>query len=93
MARRLIDPVRNHQKTETLQRTTVPAFPFGGVPFHHCPYHPMKTKQTYPWRLIVSGALFLTAIFATACNTTEGFGKDVESLGENISDEASEAND
>jgi predicted small secreted protein len=40
--------------------------------------------------LLVS-ALGLSATALTGCNTSEGFGEDVESVGEDIQDEAEEA--
>jgi predicted small secreted protein len=40
--------------------------------------------------LLVS-ALGLSATALTGCNTSEGFGEDVESVGEDIQDEADEA--
>jgi len=40
--------------------------------------------------LLVS-ALGLSAVALTGCNTSEGFGRDVESVGEDIQDEADEA--
>lgn len=45
-----------------------------------------------PWVLLF-GVLLLGGVGATlsGCNTSEGFGKDVESVGEDIQDEAEEA--
>jgi predicted small secreted protein len=45
-----------------------------------------------PWALLF-GILLLGSVGATlsGCNTSEGFGKDVESVGEDIQDEAQEA--
>jgi predicted small secreted protein len=45
-----------------------------------------------PWALLL-GILLLGSVGATlsGCNTSEGFGKDVESVGEDIQDEAQEA--
>jgi predicted small secreted protein len=45
-----------------------------------------------PWTLLF-GILLLGSVGATlsGCNTSEGFGKDVENVGEDIQDEAQEA--
>jgi predicted small secreted protein len=53
----------------------------------------MKKLTHYP-RSLRLGVLFalLTGLFVAGCNTTEGFGEDVESAGEKISDEARKAN-
>jgi predicted small secreted protein len=40
---------------------------------------------------LLLSALGSSAIALTGCNTSEGFGEDVESVGEDIQDEAEEA--
>jgi predicted small secreted protein len=40
---------------------------------------------------LLFSALGLSATALTGCNTSEGFGKDIESVGEDIQDEAEEA--
>jgi predicted small secreted protein len=40
---------------------------------------------------LLLSALGLSATALTGCNTSEGFGEDVESVGEDIQDEAEEA--
>jgi len=55
----------------------------------------VKTSQTIKWiqfALLLS-ALALPAAALTGCNTSKGFGKDVESVGDDIQDEADEAAD
>jgi predicted small secreted protein len=55
----------------------------------------MKSLQTMRWiqfALLLS-ALALPTAALTGCNTSKGFGKDVESVGEEIQDEADEAAD
>lgn len=48
---------------------------------------PMKWLQL----VLLLSALGSSAIALTGCNTSEGFGEDVESVGEDIQDEAEEA--
>jgi predicted small secreted protein len=55
----------------------------------------MKTLQTMKWiqfALLLS-ALALPTVALTGCNTSKGFGKDIESVGDEIQDEADEAAD
>jgi predicted small secreted protein len=55
----------------------------------------MKMLQTIKWiqfALLLS-ALALPVAALTGCNTSKGFGKDVESVGDDIQDEADEAAD
>jgi predicted small secreted protein len=40
------------------------------------------------WKTILAAACACLVLALTACNTTKGFGEDMDSLGENISDEA-----
>jgi|GEM_PF-609531 len=42
-------------------------------------------------RIIVPVAGFFAILFTTGCETTEGFGRDVETLGEGIEDTAQDA--
>ena len=42
-------------------------------------------------RIVHAVAVGTLAVAASACNTTEGFGEDVESVGEAIDEEAEEA--
>ena len=44
-------------------------------------------------RILYLMLLFLVALTAAGCNTTEGFGKDVEATGEAIEDTAEDASD
>jgi predicted small secreted protein len=48
---------------------------------------PMKWMQL----ALLLSALGLSATALTGCNTSKGFGEDVESVGEDIQDEAEEA--
>ena len=54
----------------------------------------MKTLTTkwIQFALLLS-ALSLPAATLTGCNTSKGFGRDVESVGDDIQDEADEAAD
>jgi predicted small secreted protein len=56
--------------------------------------HRMKTL-TMKWIqfAVLMSALALPAAALTGCNTSKGFGKDVESVGDDIQDEADEAKD
>jgi predicted small secreted protein len=56
--------------------------------------HRMKTL-TMKWVqfAVLLSALALPAAALSGCNTSKGFGKDVESVGDDIQDEADEAND
>jgi predicted small secreted protein len=45
----------------------------------------MKTNIT---KILALLALALSTVAMTACNTTKGFGEDLQSGGENLSDEA-----
>ena len=44
-------------------------------------------------RILYLMLLFLAALAAAGCNTTEGFGQDVEATGEAIEDAAEDATD
>lgn len=44
-------------------------------------------------RVLLAVCLSAVPVVLTACNTTEGFGRDMESLGDNIEDAADDAND
>lgn len=44
-------------------------------------------------RILYLGVLFLVAIGTTACNTTRGFGQDVQATGDAIEDTADDAQD
>lgn len=44
-------------------------------------------------RILYLMLLFLVALAAAGCNTTEGFGQDVEAAGEAIEDTAEDASD
>jgi len=39
-------------------------------------------------RIVALASLALLAVVMTACNTSKGFGQDVDALGENIEDSA-----
>jgi predicted small secreted protein len=41
-------------------------------------------------KLLVLASVAFAAFVLPACNTTKGFGEDVDALGENMSDEAEE---
>jgi predicted small secreted protein len=41
-------------------------------------------------KLLFLASVILTAVVLPACNTTKGFGEDVDALGENMSDSAQE---
>lgn len=47
----------------------------------------LKIKKSI---LLVIAALFI-GVFATGCNTMEGFGEDLEQVGDNIEDTAEDA--
>ena len=51
------------------------------------PTTPTTPLTPFMRRLLLT-ALVLGAAAVTACSTTEGFGKDVENLGDNIEDSA-----
>ena len=54
------------------------------------PATPDKEKLV---RILYLMLLFLVALAAAGCNTTEGFGQDVEAAGEAIEDTAEDASD
>lgn len=53
----------------------------------------MKKLQMMKWIqfAMLLAALALPSVALTGCNTSKGFGKDVESVGDEIQDEAEEA--
>jgi predicted small secreted protein len=55
--------------------------------------HQMNSLPMMKWLqlALLFSALGLSATALTGCNTSEGFGEDVESVGEDIQDEADEA--
>jgi predicted small secreted protein len=53
----------------------------------------MKTLTKWVHFVLLLSALALPAAALTGCNTSKGFGKDVESVGDEIQDEADEASD
>lgn len=53
--------------------------------------NPIITRTAVRGLLAAAAACAFAAL--AACNTTEGFGRDVESLGDNIEDTASDAKD
>lgn len=43
--------------------------------------------------LSLTGVMFLVSAFIAGCNTVEGVGRDIEAVGDEISDEARDARD